>query len=347
MKIYIMKQDALETLKDNIEDIYGKYYTESTNKWIYDVCGGNPFVEYKEIPDFSLATIDHSSLGEVDFQNCKIIFTNLMFLSESQAGDERLWAGLTHTVFYDYMRQRYKYGYGRKPKSAEKESGEILSRFFYKSTGRKGFYRNTLAKAWWVGHNTYNPQNEKNHFEKLDLIGSNDISSKVLDLFENYLFSSNPHIMDGIAEGLRHFRMEGKALSTRNHIRPAMVHLNAVGGSLVLDCLETEEIADIFIDTIEGIMQGDKSALGQDLSVDEEDDVIDEDNNTTDENEALTVTLGCKICVKTNDGTTKFYKYDYVNGAIPGAIMAFTGKTVGDDVNINGVDYNIVDITLA
>lgn len=51
-------------------------------------------------------------------------------MSESQASDERLWAGLTHTTFYDYMRKRWGYGYGKKPKSAEKEAGAIQTRFF-------------------------------------------------------------------------------------------------------------------------------------------------------------------------------------------------------------------------
>ncbi len=342
-----MKQDALEMLKDNIEDIYGKYYTERTNKWISDVYGGDPFVEYKEIPDFNLATIDYGSLGDVDFQNCKILFSNLIFLSESQAGDERLWAGLSHTVFYEYMRKRYKYGYGRKPKTAEKEAGEILSRFFFKGSSRSGFYRNTLAKAWWVGHNTYNAKDEKNHFEKLDLIGSSDISSKVLEFFYNYSFSSISHIMDGITEGLRHFRNEGKYLSPRNHIRPAMINLNAVGGSIVLDCLEIEEIAEIFINTIDGIMQGDKSVIGSDLTENDDIDITDEENNFSGASEPISVTLGCKICVKDNDGKTKIYKYDYKNGIIPNVLMVFTGKKVGDNVMINGIDYTIIDISLS
>lgn len=51
-------------------------------------------------------------------------------MSKSQASDERLWAGLTHSTFYDYMRKRWGYGYGKKPKSAEKEAGAIQTRFF-------------------------------------------------------------------------------------------------------------------------------------------------------------------------------------------------------------------------
>ncbi len=62
--------------------------------------------------------------GEIDLNNCKILYEKLLFLSESQASDERLY-GLTHSTFYDYMRKRWGYGYG-KPKSAEKK--QVLSR---------------------------------------------------------------------------------------------------------------------------------------------------------------------------------------------------------------------------
>lgn len=80
--------------------------------------------------------------------------------------------------------------------------------------------------------------------------------------------------MDAIAEGLRHFRNENKYLSPRNHIRPAMQHLNAVGGSVILDCLPREEITDIFVNVIEGIMQGDQTAL--DNNDENDQDLVDD-----------------------------------------------------------------------
>ena len=123
MKLYIMKRDALETLKANIPLVYGKYFTESTNKWIYDICGENPFIEFKDVTEFELASLNSGlTPGEIDLANCKIIYEKLMFLSESQASDERLWAGLAHTTFYEYMRERWGYGYGKKPNGAEKDA---------------------------------------------------------------------------------------------------------------------------------------------------------------------------------------------------------------------------------
>ena len=72
MKLYFMKKEALEILKSNLDLVYNKYYTEKDNKWLWQVCGGDPFVLYKEVPDFHLANLDsESSVGEIEFENFK------------------------------------------------------------------------------------------------------------------------------------------------------------------------------------------------------------------------------------------------------------------------------------
>lgn len=351
MKLYIMKREALETLKANLSVLYGKYYTEKTNRWIYDICGEEPFAEFKDVTEFSLADLDSDlTPGEIDLYNCKIIYEKLQFLSESQASDERLWAGLTNATFYEYMRKRWGYGYGKKPKSAEKEVGAILTRFFYKSSGRSGFYRNTLAKCWWVGHNTYDFSNTGNHFESLDIIGSNDLNSKINEFFYNFTFSSNSDIMAAIIDALRKFKEEGKRILVREHIRPAMSYLNAVGGSVVLDCLEKEEIARIFSDAVDAIMQGDTPILNFDVNINSESEDMDYSDDEISEAENLLdlpeVTMGCKVVIWNTNRETKIYKYDLINGALPKTVEIFTGHKVGDTIELSGQQWKIEDVIL-
>ena len=70
MKLYFMKKEALEILKDNLDLVYNKYFTEKDNKWLWTVCGGDPFVEYKDVPDFQLSMLRSDiSIGEVEFNN--------------------------------------------------------------------------------------------------------------------------------------------------------------------------------------------------------------------------------------------------------------------------------------
>ena len=347
MKLYIMKRDSLDTLKASLSEVYGKYYTEKSNKWIYDICGGNPFIEFKDIKEFELADLNADlAPGEIDLNNCKILYEKLMFLSESQASEERLWAGLAHTTFYDYLRKRWGYGYGKKPKSTKKEVGAIKTRFFYKSSGRIGFYRNTLSKCWWVGHNIYNPNNKSNHFESLDIIGSNDLNSKITEFFYSYTFSSNPEIMNAIIDALRIFKEEGKVLSVRNHIRPAMSYLNAVGGSVVIDCLSREEITNIFSDAIDAIMQGDIPLLNLDDNADEVDtDDLEDDIVSEGETVITEVTMGCQVFIS-HENETKSYKYDLIKGKFPSFLEVFTGHKTGDIIKIQEKEWKIDKVVL-
>ena len=57
MKLVIMKQKCLDQLKDNLEKVYTYYYADKTNKWMEELCGENPFVEFgEEIPNFESVT---------------------------------------------------------------------------------------------------------------------------------------------------------------------------------------------------------------------------------------------------------------------------------------------------
>lgn len=340
MKLYMMKQAAVTMLKANLTNLYSCYYTENSNKWMYEAYGEDPFIEIGEVDNFTLADL-RSGLkpGEIDLENCKIIYSKLKFLSESQASDERLWAGLTHTVFYDYMRSRWGYNSRKSPKSSEKEVGEIKTRFYYNSSGRSGFYRNTLAKCWWVGHNTYSP--EHNCFKNLDIIGSNDINSKINELFYNFTFSSNPNVRLGIIDALNIFKKENTNLSVKKHIRPAMSYLNAVGGTVVIDCLPKDEIRNIFYGAVESIINSGKPSFDFDYSIEDKYDVTDEyiDN----ENEAADIVLGCKIVIK-NETEMKNFKYDLVSGKLPKNLKIFEGCKVGDFVELESKKWKIEKI---
>ncbi len=254
MKLYFMKQSALDFLKVNMKRLYVNYYQSDNNDWIEAELGYDPFVYFSDVPDFSLAEIDDRTPGEINLENCKIVYENLRLLSESQASDERLWAGLCNGVFYKYMRRRYNYTRSEL-KDPEKDANAILSRFFFLSGKRSGAYRNILAKSWWVGHATYNPKAD-NHFEMLDDLGANDFSSKVSDIFYSNTFASNPVITAGIFAALKYFTDRGIKLNHRDHIRASIQYLNAVGGALLLDSLSTEEIEKIMIGRITELLHG-------------------------------------------------------------------------------------------
>ena len=348
MKLYFMKNEALEIVKSNLDMVYNMYFTENDNKWLWKICDGDPFVEFKEVPEFSLVKIDEDvSKGEIEFENCKLIYKNLSFLSESQACDERLWAGLCHSVFYEYLRKRWDYD-KKRPKTQKEAISNIKSRFFFSGGTRAGLYRNSIAKCWWVGRNTYEPL-KSNPFEKLDIIGSNDISSKISDIFYSNNFSSNPIILTGIVNALKNFKDEGVQITLREHIRPSLQLLNAVGGGVILDCLSEDEITNIMIDNIYGIIQGDN--LGVEIDTDDENEDLD-DNDINDDSSDLTeedkyVVIGQKVEVLEEETNVhKVIAVNYIPGTtnIPQLAKLILGKQERENVPFTGKKYQIVKI---
>lgn len=260
MKLYMMKKSALETLKSNMKDVYTRYYIESTNEWMNEVCGEDPFIEIADVDPFELADLTLPK-GQIDAENCKIMYSQLKkYISPSQASDERLWAGLCNGTFYEYLKKRWDY-IGEIKGDADTNAGNILSRFFFSGSAiRRGLYRNTLSKCWWVGYNLYDAA-DREHFWRVDALGYSDFSSKISDIFASNNFSSNIEIVDGIIQALMYFKENDIPLKHREHIRASLQFLNAVGGSVVLDGLDTNEIARLVKNNIETIMLGNKGAL--------------------------------------------------------------------------------------
>ena len=333
MKIRIMKQEVLEKIKDNIDIYIKNYFCEECNDWLYQVCDCNPFEDFKEINDFSLASTKlQASLN--DFENCKILYSNLHFLNESQASDERLWAGLANDLFYSYLRERFDMNKDSLKKS-KNPNGDVVSRFFFKNSGRSGYFRNYLAKCWWVGHHTYD---EVYKFQLLDTLGSNDMSTKVTDIFHNYTFTSSKNILKGIIDGIGYFNANKIKYSMLNDVRPVLQYINAIGGSLVLDVFSSDEIRDIFIRQLDNKLNGKSSALVYEKDyVDEveDDDIIDDS----------VISLGDKVAIAkldSNDQKTYIIKSkSETDFTLPPICDLLIGKRMGDIIEFENVKYKI------
>ena len=279
MKLYFMKQDAVDFMKHNMDRLYTHYFQDETNEWMAKEYGSDPFSVFMEVPDFGLAEIDAMSIGEVDFENCKILYNNLRSISESQSSDERLWAGLCNGTFYDFMRRRYQYP-SKQLKKKETDASAVISRFFFSGGTRTGFFRNGLAKCWWVGRATFDKDND-NHFERLDIIGANDLTTKISDIFYSNTFSSNPTILAGICDALKFFVDRGQPLDEKLHIRASMKYLNAIGGVSLLDVLSKEEICSIVKNRIISILKGQSGDI--EIEETDEDDQLLEEIDEEDE----------------------------------------------------------------
>jgi len=249
MELCYLKGNALAALKDGLPTTYEKYLTERDNSWVVEVCGENPFVKYRDVPDFELAPLDDGlNVGEVDLINSKILYKHLQFLTPRQAADERFWAGFCHGAFYDYVRRRWGYDKIESLHGIDKNKTitEIGNRFFFKGGSRFELLTNTLSKYWWAGYIFQG--------ETLNILGEKDFYTKIFSIISRS-FIANEELRRGFAKFLKHFATRGVVLDNEKNIRSAMVELNKRGGAIVLDCLTENDVAAIMIAHTEKILQ--------------------------------------------------------------------------------------------
>lgn len=234
MKLYYMRQEILEDLKNNIAHNIENYSNES-NQWIIDQYE-NPFLEYKKtVDDFELL-VDPKDVGSSDMENVRILHSNLKFLTKSEAADERLWTGLTHSVFWNFMKERWS-------SRPSKEEKQIDNRYFLTggSSNRRALLMNTISRYWWIGELIYDEDNIKNPYYLIEVFRG-DFTTNVYTLLSSN-FTSNTNILKGVLRPMLEYKEVNGSLS-REEFQAIIRYANLIGGSYLLDYLSTEEIEE-------------------------------------------------------------------------------------------------------
>ena len=222
MKIYYLSSDNLEKYRDKIEDNI-EQYKDGKLRFVHT----SDLIEAPKLKaeDFKLS-MSKTKPNETDYENIKIVYLALKNLTDSQATEERLWAGLCHSPeFWDYMKYRWKC----------EDKRQVLDRFFFRNEGRAIFY-NGLARLWWYGKMTYN-ENSKEPFELTKYICENLTTKGLLTM--TFAFSHNRNICQAYLKTMMKFEKKHK-LSEEEYLESRRI-VNSWGGNTLLDDLSEEE----------------------------------------------------------------------------------------------------------
>ena len=109
MKVHFLTENALEALRVNLSGNL-KHYADKNNDWIYNYFGEEtPFIEYKqEFPEFKLSFNSEEDIGKIDVNNTITLYSAMKSLTDTQATDERLWSGMCHCDFWDFLQERWQ-----------------------------------------------------------------------------------------------------------------------------------------------------------------------------------------------------------------------------------------------
>ncbi|MDD7756151.1 MAG: DUF6339 family protein [Clostridiales bacterium] len=232
MKLKILTDEMLTDLKGNFES-YKHHYKDETNNWFLQHFNqNNGLIESKiECNDFILNTDDDYNIS--DYENIKILYSNLKHLSNSHAADERFWSGLLHTQFWYYAKYR------RKEEIENNKDQDIKNSFFFTRGAKRSAHINCLSRLWWAGNLTYDETRE-DPFELTKLICDNAFASTIMLLSSSNLTANKDNIL-GILSSIQKRKLKGEEIK-REHFVSSTKYLNAMGSVTILDFLNRHDI---------------------------------------------------------------------------------------------------------
>tara|TARA_B100000315_G_C14550573_1_gene575558 strand:- start:1017 stop:1757 length:741 start_codon:yes stop_codon:yes gene_type:complete len=236
MRVRYIRFNSLDGLRVNIAT-HLKYYSEPES-WLDN--GSGPSDWYREsnltLPD----EINLKSTGgaDDDFENAKTIYTAMKGLSLAVAIDERFWAYMTHSTYWDYMRNRWPV----EKSSVNKKEEFIREHYFFMTNKARALTRNGISRLWWFGHVSYD-ENREDPFELTKvLLKTQDVAQTLLERS----FSRNEMVTKSILACLLEREKENRGNPFhREHFRTVARTLNAVGSVASLDSLAEEDITQI------------------------------------------------------------------------------------------------------
>lgn len=248
MKIQLISLDNIDLIKTNLAS-WLDYFKEDSSDSLEEAMGEKLFQDasFPEIDDFSL-TVDETKSASNEFENVKQIYGHLKFLSNSQASDERLWAGLCLKPFWGYVKTRW---------DIDKKCTEssIKQHFFFAYGVRRSLMRNALARLWWIGRLTYDEKQLDPWVFTKFICESPDYIMHILERNT----SNSLEIMRPFLNAILDARKAGLKIDT-NVVGYLAKYLNFLGGTYILDCLPEETI---YKKTYERIQYVDKLFKGE------------------------------------------------------------------------------------
>lgn len=228
-----MTTEAVKYVKENIKQLAIYYETGADPQiWIKEKIGKEAFIEVAELEfDDCPLLITEDSPAANDADNVKLFYLNFKEINDSFASDERLWAGLAHTVYYEYMLKRWPKGF---------EPTSIKNHFFF-AGGPRSYMMNTLSRLWWYGKMTYREGTEE-PWKIFDYF-SHDINGYGFTLFGSN-WSNSAHSLDLFFEAIFEYTDENKRKVDRQLFNDARVYATCLCGIYVLDACENRFIID-------------------------------------------------------------------------------------------------------
>lgn len=231
INIPILSEEKIITIKTNQKEVLKNITENEGNEWLKNFFREEAFTRSKLMIDsFELDMSNKDDPSITDFQNAKRIFENLK-ITPSQACDERLWMGLTFSLFYDYMKYRY-------PATAISIKNKWL---FQNNSYKLQIFRHGLSMLWWYAFITYDENNQDNPYELTEFAFKH--KDFLISIYSRN-FCGSKTVSLGLIKALKKFEEDGGIITSKAIYNGVVKYVSFLGGAYIIDLLTEQEIFD-------------------------------------------------------------------------------------------------------
>lgn len=235
-KLYYIDEKVLEDMKNEIENNLNLY--KNPTPW----CQKLLKVEIDELEKPVDLKIIEGDKGQHDLENAILLYEALKDLPYTVVTNENYWSFLTHTVYWDYMRNRWPI------EAAQKDEISFIQTRYMFYTKNKRYYRNGLSRLWLYAALTYDQSNDTDpYFYTRIMMKNQDLAGLIL---ETTTISRNFKALKATLEIVQRIEVleeKGeieKIKGKREFIRDIMKQVNFIGAITIWDSLTHEEAVE-------------------------------------------------------------------------------------------------------
>ena len=246
----IFKTSLVNALRGSLHANLDRYLQDDV--WIADVSTKSTREMQTSVELSEPLFLDSPENGNLrDIENAIRLHRALHHLTRLQARDPRLWTRFSHVEFWPYMRLRWPVE--RHMANGDRARRFVESRYFVAQSQSRALLRHGIARLWWMGQLSHDPDRQNPYELTTVLLSTLDITQQIVE--RGMGRASN------IIRGFLEFLLQnGETLLTggntnRARIRRLAKHLNMYGGVSVLDLLSQGEVMDLLGSELTRIME--------------------------------------------------------------------------------------------
>lgn len=246
IRLKYVSTEGLASLKANFNDNL-EHYLNNNQEYFQQFLDQNGYLldSAYTVEDFRDELIYDEDTDKSDFCNIKVVYKALQHIPSFIMMDDRFWAGLTHTIMWEYIQIRRKDIF---VPYNESDKEKVFGSFFThtKNGKKRGTYVNCVSRLWWAGRLTYDESNHNDPFNLTEELCKTGFPSTIVLISSSNILSKK-QTMVALLKTIKGLRAQGKAIK-RQDIVAGIRYLNLSAGITLLDMMSIQEI--------EGMLQG-------------------------------------------------------------------------------------------